>query len=959
MRSCLVWLFFLWSLHVWGQPSRSFPVIKYGNGDGLAQTEIYGIAQDQEGYLLMGSNKGLMRFDGTTFNLIKSKEELGSKIVERVFKWGVDSFLLVCSYPRQMLWLHEGKLSKFDLGLIIPGGSNFRKSPIDENGLFWGRGKLISFHPNGYHLIDTLNPRHYTCTNIYAFSKDSALVSNEAFSYFQGKARTELLGVAHITNALRVEDSLLLFTKNHILGLKNREITSTRALPLNANFIQHSLQDRKGNIWFSGRNKGLWILQNGEIIDMAASLGIERKQVTFLFLDQSGNVWISTSTAGLLCVLQSRFTHFRVADGLNSDDITAIGSFKSQIYVGTNAGLNAITPEGVFGNASLSILHGCSENIPVTNGHIRSIFSTRNLLIIGSDEATRFGNYCEVSQLFTHSLGASILLGDTLLLGEWGVIKLMFRANPTKKVDGLKVAKETGITKFFFMSKGRSREILTGTPVGLFKTYSTLKKMEKVPTPKRLENAIFYDIKKTSNGDFWFATSVGLSRWSVAGTWEVLDETNGMSNHEIRCLEVDTLDRIWLGSQSGIDLYAHGVFSNYSTGSGLVSNSVNALFFSTEQNVLWVGTDKGISKLDVSTISDVVEPSFPLYITQIEVVGDTAYLPTQLPDIDPGNANLRIHYASVNYTNPTAVIYQYRLLPTSSQWTDSKNNVAEFISLGAGEYQFEVRSKTSGKTWGSKASVAFVITPPFWQTVQFIGSMAVLLLMVSSLIFWWRLHVIRKQERNKRELLQKINHLEQQAMSLSMSPHFIFNSLNSIQHFFSGTKNLAAVKYVSNFAKLIRLNMDSSKKRTISLNDEVKRLKLYLKLEKERFDKEFHYSISVSPQLEEENPEIPNMVIQPLVENAIWHGILPSTKSGYVALEIFQNQGIDIRITDNGIGLTAAKQHVRKNHKSQGLSLTQERLAYLSPKNFLKVEELFDEDGKVAGTCSLLHLEKE
>lgn len=958
MRSIPFWLFLLWSISAIGQPSSSFPSIRYGDGDGLGQTEIYGMAQDKNGYLLMGSNKGLLRFDGTTFKVVESPESLQSNIVERVLKWTRDSFLLVCSYPRRMFWYHKGKLSKFDLDIIIPGGSNFRRSPTDKSGLFWGRGKLISFNEHGYHMIDTLDPLRYMCTNIHAFSQDSALVSNEHTTYFQGKSRTELPGISYITNVLALEDSLLIFNQHSIYGLRNRQLTSRRALPSGASFIQHSLRDWKGNIWFSGRNRGLWIIQNGRIIDMTANLGLEKKQVTFLFLDNSGNVWISTSTAGLICVLQSRFTHYRITDGLNSDDITTINSWKGQIYVGTNAGLNVLAPDGIFNNTALDRVSACSANLQAAQGNIHSIFSTDDLLIVGSDAAKRLGNYCEPTGVLTHSFGSSIVLGDTILLCGWGVFKLSLRSNPTKKIWGLRTPKETGITKVFFLRKGRAKELLIGTPVGLFKIYSTLNKVVKVKTTSRLENAIFYDMEETPNGDFWFATSQGLARWSADGQWKILDSRHGLSTNHIRCLEVDTIGRIWLGSQSGIDLYSQEVFSNYSTGSGLISNSVNTLFFSKEQNMLWVGTDKGISKFDVSTIGKAVQASFPLYITDIEVVGDTTYQPIGLQDLDPSNANLRIHYASINYTNPTAVVYQYRLLPTSPKWIDTKENRAEFLSLGTGNYQFEVRSKTSGKTWGSSASISFNVAPPFWQTLEFIAGMALLFLIVSALVFWWRIQAIKRKEMNKRVLLQKINHLEQQAMSLSMSPHFIFNSLNSIQHFFSGTKNLAAIKYVSNFAKLIRLNMDSSKKRTISLNDEVRRLQLYLKLEKERFDKEFNYTISVSPELEDENPEIPNMVIQPLIENAIWHGILPSPNPGEIALEISKNQGMDIVVIDNGIGLTAAKKNARKNHKSQGLSLTQERLAYLSPQNFLKVEELLDNQGNTIGTRSFLHLER-
>jgi LytS/YehU family sensor histidine kinase len=192
-----------------------------------------------------------------------------------------------------------------------------------------------------------------------------------------------------------------------------------------------------------------------------------------------------------------------------------------------------------------------------------------------------------------------------------------------------------------------------------------------------------------------------------------------------------------------------------------------------------------------------------------------------------------------------------------------------------------------------------------------------------------------------------------------MNPHFTFNALQSIQYFIHRQDKIAANKFLSSFAKLIRKNLESTKSDFITLAEEVERLKLYLSLEKMRFPEKFDYQVNVEPGLEIHDTLIPPMIFQPFVENSIKHGIMPLDSNGIIEVNL-SSQGEDhmkIVIQDNGIGIEASrkqKQDRPSDHVSKGMQITLDRLslfARMTGKKYdLNIEEIVDTNGKVAGT---------
>ena len=208
-----------------------------------------------------------------------------------------------------------------------------------------------------------------------------------------------------------------------------------------------------------------------------------------------------------------------------------------------------------------------------------------------------------------------------------------------------------------------------------------------------------------------------------------------------------------------------------------------------------------------------------------------------------------------------------------------------------------------------------------------------------------------------REMLDKMRELEQTALRSQMNPHFIFNALNSIQGFIIDGDRKSSSRYLSKFSRLVRSTMHYSDVAKITLEQEIEMLRQYIELEQLRFHGKFNHQFKVHPSLNKKELQVPPLIIQPFVENAIKHGIGPKDGKGKIVVDFSPHKkDLLVTITDNGIGLTAAKKLKEKNrprHLSMGMKVTRKRLHLLSSnKNNqkLNIRELVGEEGRIEGT---------
>ncbi|RYD72680.1 MAG: hypothetical protein EOP53_21495, partial [Sphingobacteriales bacterium] len=463
------------------------------------------------------------------------------------------------------------------------------------------------------------------------------------------------------------------------------------------------------------------------------------------------------------------------------------------------------------------------------------------------------------------------------------------------------------------------------------------------------------DIKIDKDGTIWLA-SQGKGVISVSGkTIKNYSSAHGLLSDLCNRINIDNDNNIWVSTYRGLNKIAKNkagkvTISAFTTATGLISNEIlDCIKF---RNNLWVFTGNGVSYFDPNAIKkDTVLPK--LYITKVEINNKLVPLKNRY-SLSHLENNMAVNFIALYFKNAGKIHYRYRLAGGDTAWSYTDNTSVEFGILQPGNYRFLVSAQNNSGIWSGKpASFSFTIHPPFWQTGWFIVLVLLCILGSILLLFNLRISYIVKQK----NLSNELDRYKNSALQARMNPHFIFNSLNSINNFILQNDKKNSSRYLSKFANLMRFILDNSAKTNITLEDELRGLKLYLELEKQRFKDKLNYRIDVFPDINT-NMRVPSLILQPFVENAILHGILHKPEPGFIYVIIHKhNNRLVCTIEDDGIGREKSKEKTEKKmpgHVSNGIEVTRQRLDLLNKlqkeKTNLKITDLADENGKPNGT---------
>ena len=330
---------------------------------------------------------------------------------------------------------------------------------------------------------------------------------------------------------------------------------------------------------------------------------------------------------------------------------------------------------------------------------------------------------------------------------------------------------------------------------------------------------------------------------------------------------------------------------------------------------------------------------------------------------------INVETGTVDYFSQGKNRIRYRLERDKKKdnWLYAPSNyVIRYEELPPGKYSLQIQASNAANEFaGPIKTLSFEISPAFWNTWWFRIIAAIFILGGFYLLIRYRTRQrfslqLERSEKDKQmaELQQQKTEMEMQALRAQMNPHFIFNSLNSINRFILQNNKALASEYLTKFSKLVRMILQNSQASLISLESELESLNLYLDLEAVRFDHKFDYKISYPKDLDIEVLKVPPLIIQPYTENAIWHGLMHREDKGQLDIDVIEEDDyLYIKITDNGIGRKKAAELARKSatkHKSMGLRITKDRIAMLEKTNGaespVKIIDLEHEDGSAAGT---------
>jgi ligand-binding sensor domain-containing protein len=472
------------------------------------------------------------------------------------------------------------------------------------------------------------------------------------------------------------------------------------------------------------------------------------------------------------------------------------------------------------------------------------------------------------------------------------------------------------------------------------------------------------DIAKASDGKVWVSTVEGISIFDrKSDSIKNLTEDNGLPSQVVYSICPDIEKNIWATTSKGlIAILPSDEVRSFDYVDGVKGISATLGLRKGEGNFLHMVTYQGYYTFDPAKVLQPDLMQSPLFITGVRNMDKSRHdlQSKSIIEINYFENTVSFEFAALNYRNPQRNKYVYKMDGLDNQWTATSDHVVNYAGLPSGDYTFRVR--LDGQSANNEAVITIVVTNPFWKKSWFVALVIIIFSGTVFALYRLRLSVIRKEERAKSELKEKLSEVEMKALRAQMSPHFIFNSLNSINRYIVKSDPETASLYLTKFSKLMRLILDNSNHKIITLEQELSALKLYIELEAMRFNNKFKHTLTISDKVSPGSMGVPPMVIQPFIENAIWHGLLHKNSPGLLEIKIDSfGQGIQCIILDNGVGRKKARELKSKSiskDKSYGMHITAERLRMSNDSNLSAVEiiDLEDQEGNALGTQVILKI---
>lgn len=985
------------------------PLIKFRNlsiEDGLSMSTVMDICQTKDGYIWFATPDGLNRYDGYDFKIFKSNPNTSSisdNYITRLLSLPDGSLLIGSNsgsidryYPDKMVFekidishlLKEVKfpisrmilsdketvlISAYDAGLIklnIKTGKVKLIEPVDPENNVKGITSICKTKDGGF-AVGTFG-------GLLFFSAENEAFSSEIY-----------LSEMSVLDIICFKEKVYICTENdglYTLDIKSKKISKVKIKADEELFsnLTFAFVDKAENIWIGSIFDGvLKIKPNGEQIILThgqtEKFSLINNTVYSVMEDNSGNLWFGT-ISGVSCYIpiNQQFAHYRPKannpNTLSNQQVYYVYEDREKkIWVGTlEGGLNCFFPE----KESFEAYHR-NNSKGLHSNSVRSIYQDTKLRYwIGTDNGLyQFFPQERKFKQITYQ-GKSIIEG------------------------AIKSIHETP-----------SRTLLIGTQTGSITHYNPDNPKEQpeifYPNSENNQPLQIYEIKQGRAAHLlWIATFGGglyefdLNKKQFVNHYNSVVE-GSLNNNNLMSMHALGKDTLLIGTFGGglniLDLNTQKV-SYLTENEGLPNNAIYGILIDDEKN-WWVSTNKGIAKINSTTgrirkfdqIEQVQSLEFnegayckgsdgrfyfgginglnvffpekiqddiskPLvWITSFKV-SDKEFLPLSDAKIQL-NHNQRfidIEFIGLDYVLPGKINYSYMLEGLDDDWVDNADRrYARYSALRPGEYNFRVRAiKPDGEWEESSQSISFIINPPFWLTWWFISLGLITSGLMLILVYKYRTHNMRK------EFQLKMYDVELKALRSQMNPHFIFNSINSIQYYILNKSPQQAYSYLAKFSNLMRRILQNSKINYITLEEEMESLNLYLELESIRMEGELIYSIEVDPNINQTSTYIPSMLIQPYVENAILHGLL--NKEGEKKIHIRVKKEIThlyCEIEDNGIGRVKAKEYNKNRtnkHESTAMKTTKDRLEILNRKSSgklnINIVDKHDLEGNATGT---------
>jgi len=716
----------------------------------------------------------------------------------------------------------------------------------------------------------------------------------------------------YIMNHIRLKDGYDLYITNSMFYLyKDMNLVKSFAHDYPGKLRLY--EDKNNHVWIFSGEKVNGIFNYSELSWQKLADNIINHQLNSVLHDAEGKFWLADHEKGLLKLSELAFKH--LGNNGESTKFSAFQEFDSELYTLNSMGeVFKVTDEGLH-----SVFQ--SQEMKFANMHLLDFaMLNKKQIMLGQNSNIYDISSNEMLQRANNSTKVILPLEKEVVIGlNTGVISYNKKNQKYIPLDSLNYGVRTNS-----LYQDENKVLWIGSVDGLFKREG--KKILKVELP--IDSSVPRVMDITGNaGSLYLATrGKGLLIWDKK-TVKFIQEKDGLVSNLIESMCFENDSTLWIGSRIGLSRVhlkkdSKPSILNYNITNGLLSNEINDIKYF--QDNVWLATSGGITYFNSKHLSKNKVPPM-LLLRKVEINGQVI-TPNVLNSLEHDENDISIHYTGLNHSAKNNVQYKYRLKGVFDDWKETNLTSLYFSNLLAGKYQFELLASNEHNIWTQTPLVVdFEIKEKWSKTWLFRLIMLALLLLSAFVANRWYL----KMQRKKDETQARMAELQQLAMSSSMNPHFIFNALNAIQSYINQENLDEANNMLIGFSKLIRLNLQSRLNPNMTLEECFHKLGLYLQTEKIRIGEDLTFKLTIDSALTPD-VEIPSMVVQPFVENAIWHGILPQEKGGYVNVEAYkENTVLKIKIEDNGLGLHSNKVRANK-HASISTALTQERLKLLS-----------------------------
>lgn len=476
-----------------------------------------------------------------------------------------------------------------------------------------------------------------------------------------------------------------------------------------------------------------------------------------------------------------------------------------------------------------------------------------------------------------------------------------------------------------------------------------------------LRGGRIYSIKEDQNGSVWVGSrGGGLSVVTFNDphhfTFDHIGQSEGLISDQITSIVPDLSGHMWCYTENGLSMvnsYTHEITNFYPEDGIPASNHRPGHFLDSTNGYIYLGHASKFYRFHPDSLTQFV-PDPKLIINTINVNGQPIEK-NSLKNLSYDQNDIQFDFTALDFVFNRQMKYQYRLAGIDKNWHSTSPGLVNLINLSPGSYTFELRAGgIMTDDWYTKLTVPITIDKVWYKRTGILILAALLLLAIAVLIIRIRLNIVRREEQMKTEFSKHLMEAELGALRSQMNPHFLFNSLNSIKYFIIQNQKELAADYLTKFSQLIRLILQNSKNEWVPLQADLEALELYIDLEQIRLNNQFEVHWNIDKSISTETTLIPPLSIQPFVENAIWHGLKHKETGGLLDICVNRQNGhLEVRVKDNGIGREAARKMSGKKHRSFGLQITAQRLRELSKglgDAGFEIHDLKDESDNSLGT---------